>query len=258
MYVILPAAAYAWLLSIAQAMAYKQRLPIRTLPAETFNALLLSKSLRQRMWTDSSVETRQLSGIGPQIAQVRVVLGTIPHTDCWVHLAQPAATTTTLCLHCRMLELIAAATCSCAHSAWRRRGSQSWCSWRTLSLGASKTWPSATTPLVRLWLRSALGQGDDLPCTELVHRGPRSETWLAEHGSLTSGSQPSFAGNEVHAALAKCLPPAIKLQCLPVSWLPGGLVELEITGGRKSKVAGRRYLAYLHAAKHAVLTARVC
>lgn len=42
--------------------------------AETFNALLLSKSLRQRMWTDSSVETRQLAGIGPQIAQVgRVV-----------------------------------------------------------------------------------------------------------------------------------------------------------------------------------------
>lgn len=40
------------------------------LPAETFNALLLSKSLRQRMWTDSSMETRQLAGIGPQIAQV--------------------------------------------------------------------------------------------------------------------------------------------------------------------------------------------
>lgn len=37
--------------------------------AATFNALLLQKSLRQRMWTDSQLETRQLPGIGPQIAQ---------------------------------------------------------------------------------------------------------------------------------------------------------------------------------------------
>lgn len=41
----------------------------------------------------------------------------------------------------------------------------------------------------------------------------------------------ALPGNEVHAALAKCLPPAVKLQCLPVAWLPGGLAELEITGG---------------------------
>jgi hypothetical protein len=38
------------------------------------------------------------------------------------------------------------------------------------------------------------------------------------------------AGNEVHAALSKCLPPVVTLQCLPVAWLPGGLLELEITG----------------------------
>lgn len=38
-------------------------------PAETFNALLLAKSLRQRLWTGSELETRQLSGIGPLIAQ---------------------------------------------------------------------------------------------------------------------------------------------------------------------------------------------
>lgn len=38
------------------------------------------------------------------------------------------------------------------------------------------------------------------------------------------------AGNEVHRALAECMPPAVTLQCLPVAWLPGGLVELEITG----------------------------
>lgn len=35
----------------------------------------------------------------------------------------------------------------------------------------------------------------------------------------------------MHAALAQCLPPPISLQCLPVAWLPGGLVELEVTGG---------------------------
>ncbi len=38
-------------------------------PAETFNALLLAKSLTKRLWTDSRLETRQLAGIGPQIAQ---------------------------------------------------------------------------------------------------------------------------------------------------------------------------------------------
>lgn len=37
--------------------------------AETFNALLLAKSLTKRLWTDSRLETRQLAGIGPQIAQ---------------------------------------------------------------------------------------------------------------------------------------------------------------------------------------------
>jgi predicted flap endonuclease-1-like 5' DNA nuclease len=36
---------------------------------ETFNALLLAKSLRQRLWIDSQLETRQLAGIGPLIAQ---------------------------------------------------------------------------------------------------------------------------------------------------------------------------------------------
>lgn len=35
----------------------------------------------------------------------------------------------------------------------------------------------------------------------------------------------------MHAALAQCLPPPISLQCLPVAWLPSGLVELEVTGG---------------------------
>ncbi len=38
------------------------------------------------------------------------------------------------------------------------------------------------------------------------------------------------AGNEVQAALSACLPSAITLQCLPVAWLPGGLVELQVTG----------------------------
>lgn len=46
--------------------------------AETFNALLLQKSLRQRMWTDSRLETRQLSGIGPQIAQRLADAGQCP------------------------------------------------------------------------------------------------------------------------------------------------------------------------------------
>ncbi|PSC72622.1 putative ATP-dependent DNA helicase HFM1 [Micractinium conductrix] len=41
-------------------------------------------------------------------------------------------------------------------------------------------------------------------------------------------------GNEVHRALAECMPPAVTLQCLPVAWLPGGLVELEITVERLS------------------------
>jgi len=31
--------------------------------AETFNALLLQKSLRQRLWTDSQLETRQVGGV---------------------------------------------------------------------------------------------------------------------------------------------------------------------------------------------------
>ncbi|KAL4857947.1 ATP-dependent DNA helicase MER3 [Chlorella vulgaris] len=37
--------------------------------SETFNALLLCKSLHRRLWTDSKAETRQLAGIGPLIAQ---------------------------------------------------------------------------------------------------------------------------------------------------------------------------------------------
>ena len=47
---------------------YAARLPREPMPAETFNAMLLAKSLRQRMWTDSGTETRQLPGIGPLIA----------------------------------------------------------------------------------------------------------------------------------------------------------------------------------------------
>lgn len=43
--------------------------PLPPPPPETFNALLLAKSLKQRMWTGSEMETRQLSGIGPLIAQ---------------------------------------------------------------------------------------------------------------------------------------------------------------------------------------------
>ncbi|PRW56253.1 putative ATP-dependent DNA helicase HFM1 isoform A [Chlorella sorokiniana] len=109
--------------------------------SETFNALLLAKSLRQRMWTDSTVETRQLAGIGPQIAQ---------------------------CL---------------------------------AAAGVAK--------LVQL--------------ADIEPR--RLENLAQRHYPF---------GNEVHAALAKCLPPAAKLQCLPVSWLPGRLVELEITVERVS------------------------
>ena len=33
------------------------------------------------------------------------------------------------------------------------------------------------------------------------------------------------------------MPPAIKLQCLPVAWLPGGLVELEVTGRAHIRLA---------------------
>ena len=35
------------------------------------------------------------------------------------------------------------------------------------------------------------------------------------------------------------MPPAIKLQCLPVAWLPGGLVELEVTGRAHIRLAGK-------------------
>jgi hypothetical protein len=38
------------------------------------------------------------------------------------------------------------------------------------------------------------------------------------------------AGNEVQAGSSACMPPVVTLQCLPVAWLPGGLLELEITG----------------------------
>ena len=48
---------------------YRSCARVLGLLAETFNALLLSKSLRQKLWTDSQLETRQLPGIGPQIAQ---------------------------------------------------------------------------------------------------------------------------------------------------------------------------------------------
>ena len=37
--------------------------------AEAFNALLLQKSLKQRLWTGSRLEARQISGIGPVIAE---------------------------------------------------------------------------------------------------------------------------------------------------------------------------------------------
>ena len=37
--------------------------------AEAFNALLLQKSLKQRLWTGSRFETRQVPGIGPVIAE---------------------------------------------------------------------------------------------------------------------------------------------------------------------------------------------
>ncbi|KAL4457640.1 hypothetical protein ABPG75_012505 [Micractinium tetrahymenae] len=110
--------------------------------AETFNALLLAKSLTKRLWTDSRLETRQLAGIGPQIAQ------------------------------------------------------------RLADAGVSK-------------LR------------QLAAVEPRR---------LESLAQRHFPfGNEVHAALAQCLPPPITLQCLPVAWLPGGLVELEVTVERTSE-----------------------
>lgn len=36
--------------------------------SETFNSLLLLKSLRQRLWSGSAHETRQLPGIGPTIS----------------------------------------------------------------------------------------------------------------------------------------------------------------------------------------------
>ena len=52
------------------------------------------------------------------------------------------------------------------------------------------------------------------------------------------------AGNEVQAALGACMPPAINLQCLPVAWLSGGLVELEVTG--KGANAGAGHCACAH------------
>jgi hypothetical protein len=36
--------------------------------SETFSALLLSKSLDKRLWSDSAYETRQIAGIGPVLA----------------------------------------------------------------------------------------------------------------------------------------------------------------------------------------------
>lgn len=50
--------------------------------AETFNALLLAKSLRNRMWTDSTLETRQLAGIGPQIAAKLAAAGAAAACAC--------------------------------------------------------------------------------------------------------------------------------------------------------------------------------
>ncbi|KAL4421686.1 hypothetical protein ABPG77_010630 [Micractinium sp. CCAP 211/92] len=110
--------------------------------AETFNALLLAKSLTKRLWTDSRLETRQLAGIGPQIAQ------------------------------------------------------------RLADAGVSK-------------LR------------QLAEVEPRRLESLAQR-------RYPF-GNEMHAALAQCLPPPISLQCLPVAWLPSGLVELEVTVTRTAE-----------------------
>ncbi|KAG7669274.1 putative DExH-box ATP-dependent RNA helicase DExH17 [Nannochloris sp. 'desiccata'] len=45
--------------------------------AEAFNALLLQKSLKQRLWTGSRLETRQVVGIGPVIAERLAASGII-------------------------------------------------------------------------------------------------------------------------------------------------------------------------------------
>ena len=36
---------------------------------EAYSALLLQKSLRQRLWTQSELQTRQVLGVGPQAAR---------------------------------------------------------------------------------------------------------------------------------------------------------------------------------------------
>ena len=104
-----------------------------------------------------------------------------------------------------------------SRSGWRRPACTSCGTLHASSRGASRPWRSAITPLVR-----ALG-GQTWPV--LLHAGlPRSPV-------LTdTACAPETAGNEVHAELAKLMPPAIKLSCEPVAWLPGGLVELEVTG----------------------------
>jgi hypothetical protein len=38
------------------------------------------------------------------------------------------------------------------------------------------------------------------------------------------------AGNGVQVALQQCMPPRVQLQCRPVSWLPGRLLELQLDG----------------------------
>jgi hypothetical protein len=157
--------------------------------AETFNALLLSKSLRQRLWTDSKVETRQVPGIGPLIAQRLAAAG--------VHsLRQLAA------VEPRRLESMAQ---------------------RHFPFGAE---------LQRLVfaLNSAL--------------------WWRCHSCQHPATRAPAAGNEVHAALAACLPPEVSLQCLPVAWLPGGLLELEVKverqGGTSAPSPARLLVGSLH------------
>eukprot|EP00887_Chlorella_sp_A99_P002756 scaffold6.g2756.t1 len=106
---------------------------------EAYSALLLHKCLRQRMWTDSELETRQVSGIGPQ----------------------------------------------------------------------------ASRRLVNSRVRSL---------RQLAATDPRRlESICQRHYPF---------GNEVREALARILPPEVSLQCTPLAWASGGLLDLEVTPTR--------------------------
>lgn len=61
------------------------------------------------------------------------------------------------------------------------------------------------------------------------------------------------AGTEAREALARCLPPEVQLECSALAWVPGRLLELEVTlvrvegsGGASSRTPAKLLVGTLH------------